>query len=174
MSRKAREVIAIDRQKYVKMLDFFRKNSSFKFILEIFYKWLPAFVFISYGVLLVFTATVQSEKFFRIFIVPLGVFVFVTVLRKIINAKRPYEKFGVPPLFVKKSTGNSMPSRHTACAFIIAMAFLYYRVDLGILYLAVAVLIMLSRVFSGVHFLRDVLVGMGISILCGIVFFFVI
>lgn len=167
-------MIDIDKQKYIKRLAFISKNRTYKILLKIAYFLLPLFVFISYGVLIIFTAAVQSDKFFKILLVPLGVFLFVTILRKIINEERPYEKYGVPPLFPKNSKGYSMPSRHTVSAFIIAMAFLYFRFDLGIIYLLTAVLIMLSRYFVGVHFLRDILVGMGISVLCGIIFLFLI
>ena len=67
-----------------------------------------------------------------------------------------------------------MPSRHTASAFIIAMSFLYISTPLGIAYLIISVLIMISRVLSGVHFISDVLVGMLISLLYGWFSFFII
>ena len=98
----------------------------------------------------------------------------VTMLRKIIKEQRPYDYYGVAPVIGKKSKPDSMPSRHTASAFIIAMAMLSVNVWAGILYMAVAVLISLSRIFAGVHYVRDVIVGATIAILCGIVFLFLI
>lgn len=67
-----------------------------------------------------------------------------------------------------------MPSRHTACAFIIAMTFMYVSIPLGIAYLIISALIMISRVLAGVHFISDVIAGMAISLLYGYFSFFII
>lgn len=76
--------------------------------------------------------------------------------------------------FAKNSKPDSMPSRHTASAFIIAMAILRFNVWAGIAYLFIAVMISVSRVCAGVHYVRDVIVGAAIAILCGIVFLFLV
>lgn len=65
-----------------------------------------------------------------------------------------------------------MPSRHTACAFIIAMAFMYVSIPLGIAYLIISAFIMISRVLAGVHFISDVIAGMAISLLYGYFHFY--
>ena len=44
----------------------------------------------------------------------------------------------------------------------------------GIFYIIIALLISLSRIFAGVHYISDVIVGAVISILCGVIFLFVI
>ena len=96
----------------------------------------------------------------------------VTVVRRLINAERPYERYGIPSVFDKKTVRQSLPSRHTASAFIIAMSFWYIFPPLGIAAMVVSVLIALSRVLSGAHFIRDVLVAAGTSILIGWVVYF--
>ena len=67
-----------------------------------------------------------------------------------------------------------MPSRHTASAFIISLAILYINTELGIAALSVSFLITLSRLLAGVHFIKDVLVAMLISVTIGVIFFFLI
>ena len=62
----------------------------------------------------------------------------------------------------------------TLLAFIIAMAILRFNVWAGIAYLFIAVIISVSRVCAGVHYVRDVIVGAAIAILCGIVFLFLV
>lgn len=99
---------------------------------------------------------------------------YVTFFRKIFNRPRPYEKFATTSVFGKNKKGESMPSRHTACAFIIAMAFMYVSIPLGIAYLIISTLIMISRVLAGVHFISDVIAGMAISLLYGYFSFFII
>ena len=39
-------------------------------------------------------------------------FVLVSLVRKMINADRPYTKYDFVPLIEKNKTGESMPSRH--------------------------------------------------------------
>lgn len=155
------------------MTDYFKNNKAANRILKVIYTALPLLVFISYPLLLFFTFFWKKDAFWETLIVPAAVFVLVTILRKIIKEQRPYDYYGVAPVIGKKSEPDSMPSRHTASAFIIAMTMLSVNAWAGILYMAVAMLISLSRIFAGVHYVRDVIVGAAIAILCGIVFLFV-
>lgn len=165
-------MLEINKKRYKKTMEFFRQNKTWFLSLEIIYKWLPLVIFIAYPIMLVCVWMFMSEKLLKVLFVPAGVFVLVTALRKLINEQRPYEKYEVPSLFNKTTVGKSMPSRHTASAFIISMAVMYVRFDTGITFLLISALIGASRVFAGVHYVRDVLAGAGISIFCGIVFFF--
>lgn len=131
-------------------------------------------MFVSYGILIVFMFFSDIKIFARITLSPLTVFAIVTFFRKIFNRPRPYEKFATTSVFGKNKKGESMPSRHTACAFIIAMAFMYVSIRIGIAYLIISALIMISRVLAGVHFISDVIAGMAISLLYGYFSFFII
>lgn len=155
-------------------MQFFSQNKYCKLILKIIYKYLPMLIFIGYPLLIMYVFFVRINDIFKVMLVPFCVFVFVTIIRKLINEQRPYEKYGIPSLFNKTTKGQSMPSRHTASAFIIAMTFLYINFYIGITTIAIAVLIGLSRILAGAHFVRDVLVGAGISVLSGIIFLFLI
>ncbi len=59
------------------------------------------------------------------------------------------------------SYGNydSFPSMHSALAFAVAVFIYQYSKKAGLIALALAILVALSRVFVGVHFPIDVLVG---------------
>ena len=107
-------------------------------------------------------------------VVPLGVFAGVTLLRVLVNETRPYERYGQPSVFHKTTKGKSFPSRHTACAFIIGMTFLFIHVPSGIAALATALLIAASRLLAGAHYVHDVAAGMAISVLCGVLFLFIL
>jgi membrane-associated phospholipid phosphatase len=115
----------------------------------------------------------QSEIFLRFVLIPLCTFLAVTAVRAIINAQRPYEKFGYTPVVHKDTKGKSFPSRHTVSAFIIAMAFLYTNTVIGIVMLVLAAVIGVTRVLAGVHFIRDVISGAAIGVLIGFLGFFV-
>lgn len=167
-------MIVISAETYKSIVGFFKRNKPCNTILKFCYDFLPFIMFLSYGILIAFMLFSDTKVFARITLSPMTVFAIVTVFRKIFNRPRPYEKFATPSVFGKNKKGESMPSRHTACAFIIAMAFMYVSIPLGIAYLIISALIMISRVLAGVHFISDVLVGMAISLLYGYFSFFVI
>lgn len=168
------EMFKINRKRYTAVTEFFKNNKTANLILKIIYKFLPFLVFVLYPIGIVWVFFEQSEIFFQFVLVPFGVFLMVTVLRKLINEQRPYERYGIEPVFFKDIKGKSMPSRHTASSFIISMAMLKINLYLGIVYLAVSLIITTSRVLAGVHYIRDVLVGMAISVVIGYIFLFLI
>lgn len=164
----------MNRKNYEKTTSFFKNNKIANAVLKFIYKVLPLAIFIAYPLLLIRVWSSGIEMFLKALLVPAGVFALVTVLRVIINEQRPYEKYGISPVFVKDTRGKSMPSRHTASAFIISMTILSINTVAGIVYLVMSCLITASRVLAGVHYIRDVVVGMIISVAIGIVFLFLI
>ena len=167
-------MIVISTETYKSIVGFFKRNKPCNTVLKLCYNFLPLIMFVSYGILIVFMFFSDIKIFARITLSPLTVFAIATFFRKIFNRPRPYEKFATTSVFGKNKKGESMPSRHTACAFIIAMAFMYVSIPLGIAYLIISTLIMISRVLAGVHFISDVIAGMAISLLYGYFSFFII
>ena len=96
-------------------------------------------------------------------------FVAVSVLRKIINAPRPYELIGDFPHRPKNKSGESFPSRHTFSAFLIATLLLPWSVAVGASLYAVGALLAAARVLLGIHFVRDVTAGAAVGIISGII-----
>lgn len=103
-------------------------------------------------------------------------FALVTVLRKTINAPRPYEVFETASVIPKDTHGNSFPSRHAFSIFVIAMTFCACCPVpwAGPLMLVAGVVLAAIRVVSGVHFPRDVAAGAALGILAGLVGFYLI
>ena len=164
----------ITEKNYKRIVQFFRERNFACNVLKFCYRFLPLLLFTGYPALIVYVFFSNPVNIFKIILVPLGVFLLVTVLRKLINEQRPYEKYNTPSLFGKTTKGQSMPSRHTASAFIISLAILYVNAELGIAALSVSFLITLSRVLAGVHYIRDVLAAMLLSVTVGVIFFFLI
>ena len=73
---------------------------------------------------------------------------------------RPYTALGFTPLFPKDKTGQSMPSRHCFSAAAIAGTAWYVLPPLGAVLAVLGVLIAISRVVTGVHYISDVLAGL--------------
>ncbi len=103
--------------------------------------------------------------------IPASGFVILSLLRKKINAPRPYEVWGIVPLLDRDSPGQSMPSRHVFSATIISMACLHASLTMGMICLTLSAFLGLVRVLGGVHFPKDVVVGYICALVWGVLFF---
>lgn len=103
--------------------------------------------------------------------VPASGFVILSLLRKKINAPRPYEIWEIVPLLDRDSPGQSMPSRHVFSATIISMTCLHASQSIGVIYLILSAFLGLVRVFGGVHYPKDVVVGYACGLVWGVLFF---
>ena len=103
--------------------------------------------------------------------IPASGFVILSLLRKKINAPRPYEEWDINPLLDRDSPGQSMPSRHVFSATIISMACLHASLSVGVILLVLSAFLGLVRVLGGVHYPKDVLVGYICGLVWGVIFF---
>ena len=103
--------------------------------------------------------------------VPASGFVTLSLLRKKINASRPYEEWAIKPLLDRDSPGQSMPSRHVFSATIISMACLHASLSAGVILLVLSALLGLVRVSGGVHYPKDVVFGYICGLVWGVLFF---
>lgn len=133
---------------------------------------LTGVVFMVYPLYIAVLYGEKDPKLLKTILVPAVSFVFITVIRKIINAPRPYEKFGIPPVIEKDTKGKSFPSRHVFSVFIIAVTIFYSHPGAGILIGMIGVSMAVIRVLGGVHEVRDVVAGAVIGLLCGVVGFY--
>ena len=103
--------------------------------------------------------------------IPASGFVILSLLRKKINAPRPYEVWEIIPLLDRDSPGQSMPSRHVFSATIISMACLHASLSVGVILLVLSAFLGLVRVLGGVHYPKDVVVGYICGLVWGVIFF---
>lgn len=153
-----------------KMID---SNPDLKRVFTYLYKFLPIIVGVTYVIMLLTLWKNQDYRIAKTIEVPIFVFVGVTILRKVINFKRPYEEGGIDPMIPKDKSGESFPSRHVASATIIAMAAMGTSIATGVMLLIISVIIGVMRVISGVHYKKDVIAGFVISFVIGFVVFVV-
>jgi undecaprenyl-diphosphatase len=77
------------------------------------------------------------------------------VLHSLWDRPRPYETHSISHPW-STSTDASFPSDHASASLAIACTLLAFDLPVGVLYLAVAVLIAVGRVFVGAHYPGDV------------------
>lgn len=95
---------------------------------------------------------------------------FVLGLKFTIQRPRPEGEWGE---IYRKSDPHSFPSGHAArAALLTTLVLLFGHLGLGILLLLWTLLVSLSRIALGVHYLSDILAGALIGILSGLVFHF--
>ncbi|MBI4280700.1 phosphatase PAP2 family protein [Candidatus Uhrbacteria bacterium] len=100
----------------------------------------------------------------------LGAFVTNTIISWLYFRPRPFVAFpDVHLLIAKDAAEKSFPSDHAAIAFALALAVFLAHRKLGYLFLALATLVALGRVFVGVHFPSDALAGAVVGIFWGAV-----
>ena len=150
------------------------KNKSFLLsLLRAFNRLMTVVMPIVYLTLLVITYLQQGlgKQALMYVFVPASGFVILSLLRKKINAPRPYEVWGIVPLLDRDSPGQSMPSRHVFSATIISMACFHAWTLIGIILLICSGLLALVRVLGGVHYPKDVVVGYICGLVWGVIFF---
>ena len=106
---------------------------------------------------------------YRSILVPAVGFVIVSVFRKMVASKRPYELYEFTPVIKKNTVGKSFPSRHVFSIFILAVTFGQISVVAMIVTMVLGTILAVVRVYGGVHFPKDVIAGAAIGILSGVI-----
>lgn len=133
-------------------------------------KSITTFVYAFYPLLILYLMVQKDERLLPLLLIPAVSFVLVTVLRKRLDAKRPYQIYDYEPILIKKKDGQSFPSRHVFSIFMIAMSVFVLNTMGGILFLILGSVLALSRVLGGVHFPRDVIAGALMGIIPWIIY----
>ncbi len=99
-------------------------------------------------------------------------FMLVSVMRKLINLKRPYEVYDLSEISERdpgSKAGHSFPSRHVFSCILIGTLIFPYSVVFSAMTLIFGILLGVARVLLGIHFVRDVLTGAILGAIGGII-----
>lgn len=150
----------MNEQRYRAVIGWFNAHPAAKRGLYLVSRGAVAAVYLLYGGLLLWLAAWHRTYLWPSALVPAAAFWAGSALRAYLDRPRPYTALGYRPLFPKEEKGRSMPSRHCFSAAAIAVVAWYTSAPLGAALAVLAVLIALSRVITGVHYISDVLAGL--------------
>lgn len=120
--------------------------------------------------ILCYAAFTESPRSLIELLLILGVpFALVTLLRRAINLKRPYEVYVFYEIPPKDKVGRSFPSRHAYSSFVISVTAMFFDPIAGVLLLIFSLAICVFRVLLGIHFIRDVVCGALIGTLSSLI-----
>ncbi len=153
---------------YKKCMNFWERHAKLLFTAKALLHLAVAAVYIAFPSFLLYTALKQDTFFITAFSVCLISFILLSLYRKMADKKRPSEVYSIPSAIEKDKKGKSFPSRHSFSAAIISVCLFHISLPLGIVFLGLSFLIAALRVVLGLHFVKDVLVGLLIGILCGV------
>lgn len=94
-----------------------------------------------------------------------------SVIKPLVGRVRPCFALANARLIIHQSHSNSFPSSHAANMFAAAALFSVYYSRYKWIFIFLAVLVAYSRIYVGVHYPIDVLVGAILGILCTIIIF---
>ncbi|WP_188456761.1 undecaprenyl-diphosphatase [Virgibacillus oceani] len=88
---------------------------------------------------------------------------------KIHSNNQPFAELANVNKLIDHAVDNSFPSDHTMLFFAFCATFLLFKKRLGLFWITLAFIVALSRVWVGVHFPADVIVGAIISIISAVI-----
>lgn len=89
---------------------------------------------------------------------------FVQLLKRKYTRPRPYMVFGNANTFRQLLKDYSFPSGHATASFSLAVTFSIFFPSLAAFFISLAVLVGISRIYIGLHYPSDVLMGSTIGI----------
>ena len=103
-----------------------------------------------------------------------GLLICNLILKPTVARIRPYEVMEGIKLLIEKQSDFSFPSGHTAASFEAATVLMLRDKRFGISALVLAAIIAFSRMYLYVHYPTDIIGGIAVGVLCGVLGYFAV
>jgi undecaprenyl-diphosphatase len=143
------------------------KNQFLDYLAVFFSEYLQYVLVLVFVVLLIKNFNKYQSLFLKVAASAiLGRIVITEMIRSIWFVQRPFVENSVN-LLMEHSPSASFPSGHASLFFAVSTAVFFYNKKAGAFLFVLSVLVSVSRVFAGVHWPADVIVGAVVGILSG-------
>ncbi len=139
------------------------------FIITFLASFLIWFMFVGLIILWFVDGRVKKEQAFRAFAAALLAWAIAQMLKSLLPSVRPFIVNMELPLTYTLHFDSAFPSSHTAIAFSLAITLWLHNKKLGVVYIALAFLVAIGRVFANVHYILDVVIGSMIGVMVAVV-----
>ena len=126
-------------------------------------------IWILFGIIMIFFKKTRATGVMLLCAVAIGFAIGELGLKHFVARPRPFVQNPEIIPIIKLPSGYSFPSGHSCSSFAAATVIFARHKKLGIFALAVASLIVFSRLYNYVHFPTDVLCGMLLGVVCAVV-----
>lgn len=130
-------------------------------------------IWIVTGIILIFFKKTRAVGIIVIIALALGFLSGDVLLKHIVNRPRPFTVNTDIALLIKQPSGASFPSTHSVLAASATTVLLAKKRPLGFIALALTICIAFSRLYLYVHYPTDVLCGLLLGTLCGLLALFI-
>lgn len=110
------------------------------------------------AIIMAFNKENRKKAFLGILAIALSHIVISIILKPLIMRPRPFEALGFD-ILIASPHGSSFPSGHASSSFAFAMLVFFMNWKYKWVAVSCAILMAFSRVYLGVHYVSDVLVG---------------
>ncbi len=145
---------------YLKLNHYIQNHKRLSRVLVILSRVITLAFYVIYPLFLAYSFYIFGFGIIKAALVPLISLIIVSLIRILINRKRPYEKLDITPLYNKKTRGKSFPSRHSFAILIIAVSLgIFLHPILLLPLIIISIILGALRVLLGVHYISDVIAG---------------
>lgn len=129
------------------------------FLVEFLASFLIYFLFFGLAILWVVDGKIKKEQVLHALFAAFVAYLITAIIKIIFPTLRPFRIDGLPPLTFTIPGDASFPSGHSAEAFAVAITVWLHDKKVGWVFLGIALVVALARVWANVHYPIDIAVG---------------
>lgn len=131
-------------------------------------------IWIIFSIILICTKKYRKVGITSLLAISLGAILTEGVIKHLVERVRPIIAYPIDNPLIKLPTSSSFPSGHTASSVAVAYVLCTYIKRYRVYFISLAAFIGFSRIYLYVHYFSDVMGGVVVGLICGILVVFIV